>query len=238
MGDLVEMAAGSPALATDLLTPALRQSLNVATEADLTDEQYQLVQQFALAPCPPADKPTNDEFDKIIVAMAVVLKKPNVSHDQGRLKIGVYRKVLGNLSLTALTSAANTALQTLEWMPTPAELLRLSEGHRGEAQRLHARASVLRRNRGQRIHEETILALRVQRLSHDDLQNLPERTAQIAETQGLILTMSDGTRHYRTAETIRAQREERERGFAEEMSASRAHAHAGETDHDGGAENG
>lgn len=223
MGDLVEMAGGSTALATDLLTPALRQSLAVESEAELDDQQFAIVAQFASLPCPPADQPTHDEFDKIIVAMAVVLKKPNASLDHGRLKIGVYRKVLGRLSLTALTAAANTALETLQWMPTPAELLTLAKGHTGEAQRLHSKACILRRNRTQRIHDDTLRQVEAKALSHDDLQALGEFTARCAFTQGLIVTTMDGTRHYRSAETIKLVEEERKRAFeAEDMSGSRA----------------
>lgn len=218
----------------DLLTPALRQSLNVASEAELDDQQFAIVSHFASLPCPPPDKPTHDEFDKIIVAMAVVLKKPNASLDHGRLKIGVYRKVLGNLSLTALSAAATAALETLQWMPTPAELLTLAKGHSGEAQRLHSKACVMRRNRAQRIHDETLRQVAAKTISHDDLQHLGEFTARCAITQGLIITMRDGSRHYRTAETIQQADEERKRAFeAEGMSGSRAGG--AET---GGAENG
>ena len=155
--------------------------------------------------------------------MAVVLKKPHASLDHGRLKIGVYRKVLGRLSLTALSAAASRALETLEWMPTPAELLKLAQGHSGEAQRLHAKACIMRRNRAQRVHDETLRQVAAKTLSHDDLQNLGEFTARCAVTQGLIITMMDGTHHYRSAETIAQADAERKRAFeAEEINGSRA----------------
>lgn len=223
MGDLVTMANEGHVPAMGSLTPALRKSLDGGNEADLSPEQFALVVQFANAPCPTPERGTADQINRIITALASVLKSPNVSSDHGKLKLAVYRKALERVPLVALEGAANHAIQTLEWMPTPAEIIKLAEGRHSEAQHLHAKACAFRRNRAQRLHEETLRTIRNRELSHDDLQRVDEFTARVADTQGLIVTMMDGTRHYRTRETIHAQMEERERANeAAKMSGARA----------------
>lgn len=210
MGDLVSMAEGTPpALATGSLTPALRQSLKIGKEAELTDEEFALVSQFASLPCPPAATLTAPKINEIITALALVLKSPPGPMEHGRLKLAIYRKALAKLSLGALQIAANRAIETLEWMPTPAELLRLAMGFEGDEQKLHARARVMRQRRAQRLHEEAISQIRDKALSDDDLQKLTPFTAQVAETQALVVVLPSGTILYRTAETMRRCEDER-----------------------------
>ena len=237
MDDLVTLAGASNALAMDLLTPALRQSLNVRAEEDLTNEQFAIVAQFANLPAPPPTLPTVDQFDKIIIAVAAVLKKPNVSHNHGKLKLGVYRKALEKVSHHALQAAANKAIATREWMPTPAEFLQLAKGHEEEALRLHAKAKTMRRNRAQRLMESDIRSISNRSMEADRLQHLPERTARIAETQGYIVILMDGTRLYRSRETIQRAQEERDREMreirAEDERLSRAQSDYSEEENDG-----
>ena len=183
------------------------------SEETLSDEQFAIVAAFASQPAPPALKPTDEEINKIITTLASVLKSPTTSINHGKLKLAVYRKALSRLSLTAIQAAANRAIETLEWFPTPSEMLRLANGHEGEAQRLWGRAVAMKRNRLQRLMEEALAGLKAKSMSFDDMQALPQRTAEIAETQGLILIRMDGSRHYRTPELLREDAEERKRAW-------------------------
>lgn len=212
MGDLVTMANSGGALEMGSLTPALMQSLK-ATEADLTDEQFALVEQFALGPKPPMVVAEPDELNRIITAIASVLKQPTVSIDHGKLKLAIYRKALARVPLVALQHAANIAIETLEWMPTPSELLKLARGHEGEAQRAHERANAMTRNRRQRMMDETLSAIARKDYPESELANLHPQWASIAETRALIVILMDGTRLYRNRDTIQRAQEDRDREF-------------------------
>lgn len=189
------------------------QSLKVASEADLTDEQFALVVQFAQTPRPPAVRGSADQITEIITAIASVLKHPATSTGHGKLKLAIYRKTLEAVPLVALQAAANIAVSTLEWMPTPAELLKLARGHDSNAQRAHDRARSLARHRAQRIMDETLRALAKREVSEEHLAGLPEHIARIAETQASIIILMDGTRLYRNRESVARAQEERDREF-------------------------
>lgn len=188
------------------------QSLKVAEE-DLTDEQFALVAQFAHGPKPPMVVAEPDVLNQLITAIASVLKQPTVSMDHGRLKLAVYRKALARVPLVALQHAANIAIETLEWMPTPSELLKLARGHEGEAQRAHDRAGTLCRQRRQRQMDETLALIAKREFPESDLASLHEQWASIAQTRGDIIILMDGTRLYRNRETIQRAQEERDREF-------------------------
>ena len=213
MGDLITMANNGTAVEMGSLTPALMQSLKVASEADLTDEQFALVVQFAQTPRPPAVRGSADQITEIITAIASVLKHPATSTGHGKLKLAIYRKTLEAVPLVALQAAANIAVSTLEWMPTPAELLKLARGRDSDAQRAHDRAATLCRHRRQRIMDETLRSLAKRELSEEHLASLPEHIARIAETQASIIILMDGTRLYRNRESVARAQEERDREF-------------------------
>lgn len=194
------------------MTLALMQSLKVAEE-DLSDEQFAIVAQFAASPRPPALPANPDELTQIITAMASVLKQPNVSIDHGKLKMAIYRKTLARVPLVAIQAAANIAVSTLEWMPTPAELLKLARGHDSDAQRAHDRASLMKRNRAQRMMDETLDRIARKDYPECDLANLHEQWASIAHTRGYIVILMDGTRLYRNRETIQRAQEERDKAI-------------------------
>ena len=187
------------------------QLLKVETEASLTNEQFALVEQFAQLPRPLAAKASADQLNEIITAIASVLKHPATSTGHGKLKLAVYRKALESVPLVSLQAAANIAVSTLEWMPTPSELLKLARGRGSDAQRAHDRATLLKRNRAQRIMEETLASIARNDYPESELANLHAQWASIAETRGHIVILMDGTRLYRNRDTIKRAQEELDR---------------------------
>lgn len=183
---------------------------NVKDERELSDEQFSLVARIAAGPPPALPTVTDDDMRKLIGTMAGTLKAPRSSSDEGRLKLAVYKRMLGHLPLAALQHATHTALATLEWMPTPAEILKLAEKFTAPERFAHARAQRLARDRRQRIFEETLRNCKDHTLSHDELQALPDHVAQVAQTQASIIIRSTGERVYRTRETVQADLKERE----------------------------
>ncbi len=212
MGNLVTVD-GSASGTTVSITPPMRQFLSATSEADLTDEQFAVVAAFADESRPIMPAATPDQIGDIILALASTLKAANTDEDQGKMKFALYRRALADVPHTALQTAANIALRTLEWMPTPAELLKLATGRDSEIQRAHDRAVWMRRERAQRMMRETMDKLAAKEIPEADLGGLNDRLAQIAMTRGHILALPDGTRLYRTPESIERADEMRKAGM-------------------------
>lgn len=176
----------------------------VSDERELTDEQFAIVESFAEAPPPALTMVQDEDVRKLIGIMAGTLKAARTSTDEGRLKLSVYKRMLGHLPLSALNHATERALATLEWMPTPAELLKLAEEHTAPELRLHNRAKALARHRRQRLFEEELKRIARRELSDADLQELDDYTAKVAQTQGNLIIRLDGSRQYRSKETMLA----------------------------------
>lgn len=173
-----------------------------ADERDFTDEQFAMIAQFASAPLPALPTASTEEIGKLMATMASTLKRARTEHDQGRLKVAVYVRMLQHLPHDALKFAAHRALATLEWMPSPAELLKLAEQYAAPEHLAHGRARVMAARRTQRLFEETLRKAKDRTLTHEELQALPDHTARVAETQASIIIRMDGERVYRTKENI------------------------------------
>lgn len=186
-------------------TPAARILTNTADEFDLSDEEFAIVARVASEPAPVIPVATEDEINAIVGALAGTLKAARTSLSQGRLQRGVYRKVLGHLTREALKSAADQALRTCDWMPSPSELLKLAEGHKATETLLHGRAVALTRNRRQRLFDLTLAELRERKLPEASLADLDPHTAKVAETQGSIVILPDDRRLYRCKASIELQ---------------------------------
>lgn len=179
------------------------------SEADLSDEQFHAIARFAASPPPALPLASPDELREMIAFLAGSLKAPRTGLEAGKIKLGAYRIALADQPKAALTHAVQMAIRTMEWLPAPAELLKLAKEHTAPEIALHAKACALARNRRQRQFEETLDRLKKRELSHDDLQALPDHIATVARTQGSILIRMDGSRQYRTKETIMADLKER-----------------------------
>lgn len=180
----------------------MRKCLSATSETDLTDDQFAIVAAFADAPRPIMPEATPDQISDILLALASALKMQNHGDDHGKMKSALYRKALAGVPHEALQTAANIALRTLEWMPTPAELLKLATGRDSEIQRAHDRAVWMRRERAQRMMRETMEKLAAKEIPEAELGSLNERLIQIATARGYVFTTRDGTRLYRTKENL------------------------------------
>lgn len=166
---------------------------NVKDERELTPEQFALVERIAEGPPPALPIATDDDVRKLIGTMAGTLKAARTSTDEGRLKLAVYKRMLGHLPLAALQHATHRALATLEWMPTPAELLKLAEGYCGPEKLAHSRARRLARDRHQRLFEERCKAIRSRTIPADELHTLTEAEIRHGLTHHALLRELDGT---------------------------------------------
>lgn len=187
-------------------------------ERDLTEHALAIVQAIALAPAPRPPLATDDDVRNVIGALAGTLKAPRTSREEGQLKLGMYRKALaGHLSGEALSYAGDRALRTLQWMPTPAELIDLAKPYTSKLETLHSKARWLCRERAQRLMDETLKAIARHSLPEADLASLPDRWLAIAETQGGIMRHLDGRFTYRSREAIAEDRAKRQAAHDEWM---------------------
>ncbi len=166
---------------------------NVKDERELTDEQFALVERIAEGPPPALPIVTEDDVRKLIGTMAGTLKAARTSTDEGRLKLAVYKRMLGHLPLAALQHATHRALATLEWMPTPAEILKLAEGYCGPEKLAHSRARRLARDRAQRLFEERCKAIRDRTFPTDQLHTLSDMEIRHGLTHRAFLREMDGS---------------------------------------------
>lgn len=177
---------------------------SLESEAGLSDEQFRAIARFAASPPPALPTATEDEMREMIAFLAGSLKAPRTGLEAGKIKLGAYRLALAGQPKAALTYAVQTAIRTLEWLPAPAELLKLAESYAAPERRAHAKAQWIERTRRQRLFEETLRKCSKRELSHDELQALPDHTAKVAQTQGSIVIRLNGERVYRTKETVEA----------------------------------
>lgn len=193
-------------MATEIATVAQTASLTLAPnseastllaivkdERELTDEQFALVARIAEGPPPALPIVSEDDVRKLIGTMAGTLKAARTSTDEGRLKLAVYKRMLGHLPLAALQHATHRALATLEWMPTPAEILKLAEGYCGPERLAYSRAQRLARDRRQRLFEERCKAIRSRTIPADELHTLTELEIRHGLAHRALLCELDGT---------------------------------------------
>lgn len=161
-------------------------------ERELSDEQFALIARAASEPAPVLPTAGPRDIGKLIATMAATLKKPRVAADEGRLKIAVYIRMLAHVPHAALKHATERALATLEWMPTPAELLKLAEAYTAPERQAHAMARILADRRRQREFEELLSRLASGDVDQTEIGALPERIKRIAAERGHLRRMDDG----------------------------------------------
>lgn len=174
------------------------------TEASLSDEQFRAVAAFAAAPPPVLPLPTPDEFRELIAFLAGSLKAPRTGVEAGKIKLGAYRLALDGIPKAAITHAVQVSILTLEWLPAPAELLKLARSFTAPEQRAHERAKAMTFARRQRLFDQTLRNIRERKLLTEELTALDDHTAKVAETQGTLIIRLDGSRQYRDKETLLA----------------------------------
>lgn len=162
-------------------------------EADLSDEQFCAIERFAASPPPALPIVTPDELREMIAFLAGSLKAPRTGVEAGKIKLGAYRLALADQPKAALTHAVQVAIRTMEWLPAPAELLKLAEGYCGPEKLAHSRARRLARDRRQRLFEERCKAIRSRTFPVDQLNTLTELEIRHGITHRALLRELDGT---------------------------------------------
>lgn len=163
------------------------------SEADLSDEQFHAIARFAASPPPALPLASPDELREMIAFLAGSLKAPRTGLEAGKIKLGAYRLALADQPKAALTHAVQVAIRTMEWLPAPAELLKIAEAYCGPEKLAHSRARRLYRDRCQRLFEERCKAIRSRTFPVDQLHTLSETEIRVGLSSRTLLRELDGT---------------------------------------------
>lgn len=187
-----EIAVGATASLT--LAPNDAQALLATSdERELTDEQFVIVERIAEAPPPALPAATDDDVRAVIGSLSTVKKRRNTSLQEGRLQLGLYRKVLTGIPAAALKHAGDVFLRKPGWMPEPAEVLEEANRYLAPETRLHTRARYLARMRLQRLWEAKCKSIKDGTFPSDQLHTLTEQEIRIGIMARTILTELDGS---------------------------------------------
>lgn len=171
----------------------LLESSATAGIIEIGEDELRAIIAFADAPPPALPAATEDDVREMVAFLAATLKAPRTGIDGGRIKLGAYRLTLTGKPKAAIQHATETAIRTLEWMPTPAELLRLVDGYLAPEHRAHTRARYIARTMRQRAHEDRCKAIRSRSLPPDEIAALKGMELAYAITQRAALVELDGT---------------------------------------------
>lgn len=176
--------------------------LNAPDETALDDVTFESVSRFALEPCPAMPCAAQDEFRRVIMALAGVLKSARTSDEQGKLQLAMYWRALQDVELFRLQLAAEHFIKTAEWMPTPGQIRTQALTYVHPVYRAHARAGMFLRERRHRLFEERMLALRDRTLDQAALDALADHEREAALKRDLITPRPEGGVTYRTREAL------------------------------------
>lgn len=167
--------------------------MSCESEADLSDEEFQQIAIFAQSPPPAVPTASEDDVRECIAFLASTLKAPRNGADTNRVKLGAYRLALAGIPKPALTHAVQVAIRTMEWLPAPAELLKIAEAYCGPEKLAHSRARRIYRDRCQRLFEERCKAIRSRTFPVEQFGTLTESEIRHGLSNRALLRELDGT---------------------------------------------
>lgn len=161
--------------------------------ARLSDTLLGKLEVIANCPLPAETSCSEDHFNQVMRSLSIL---PRRSDDEvtGRLRAGLYHRMLAGFSNAALSHLCEQALATCKFFPTISECMALLQGFDNRALAKLAREkarNALRREKQTRM-EETMDALARGLLDGDAIAELPEWWRKVAETRALVWNDGDG----------------------------------------------
>ena len=156
--------------------------------ARLDDRALDRVKAIAAAPLPTLPAADKQHFARALRALDAALPKRHSDDVSGDLMAEVYARRLGHFPNAAISYLFNTAIDRCKWFPTVAECLEILEGWKRSDKVTRRRGTARRIVEGemeQRL-SEAMEALEKQRLSQDEINDLPERFRKIAVERCLL----------------------------------------------------
>jgi hypothetical protein len=163
--------------------------------ARLDDETLAAAQALAVAPLPTLEPCDRDHFNQCLRVMLAVLPKRNSDDVSGKLLISAYQKKLGGYPTDQISYLADQATAKCEWFPSIAECISLMQGWKRNDDPVHVRRraeTAVRRELEARM-DETMARLAAGQCDQAEIDALPIRWKEIAETRSYLWRHQDGT---------------------------------------------
>lgn len=129
-----------------------------------------------------------DDLDDRIDLMLTLPRQKIEGEVAGALKFESYHVVLGNLPLVQIDWMVREVLRTCEWMPSPAQCLKIAE--RWQRSDVATQARALAEGKVRREHQarldENRHRLQRERCEQDWIDALPDRHREVFEVEGLL----------------------------------------------------
>jgi hypothetical protein len=171
-----------------------------APPARLDDRQLAAVETLANAPLPALPSCGPDHFTKCMRALAT-LPRQHSDEIKGEMQFTLYRKMLGSFPEQALSFLCETALLECDWFPTIKQCRDIiGRWNRSDQPVLdQARAEYLARAERQTRFDEAMARLVGGDADQAEIDAMPDRWKQIAETRSLLWRHEDGSYSLRLA---------------------------------------
>lgn len=143
----------------------------------------------APVPCDASD------FAKLMRSLSIL---PSRADDEvtGKLRLGIYHRMMGQYPRAAIAYMVETALSTLDWFPTPKQCLEILSGWKDREAVEHKHrtmmaASAVRQERQSRLND-VMEALYRRDLDQAQIDALPDQVKAIGAERGFLRLHDDG----------------------------------------------
>lgn len=161
--------------------------------ADMSESDIRAIIAFADGPPPALQAATEDDVREMVAFLAATLKAARTGIDGGKIKLGAYRLTLTGKPKAAIQHATQTAIRSMEWMPTPVEFIRLVDAYLAPEHRAHTRAQYLTREHRRMEAADRIKAIRSRTFPPDQFHTLTEQELLIGIIGRAFIKDLDGT---------------------------------------------
>lgn len=180
----------------------------------LSDGLMAHLEMIVSCPLPPDVSCDDGHFAQVMRSLSILPRRAD-DEISGKLRTGLYERMLGGFSDEGLSYMCERVLATCTFFPSIAECLKILEkwDNRALAKQAQEKAKNALRHERQFRMEETMLSLMKGELDGDAIAALPEGIRDIALTRALIWADPDGTFRPRPDPDAAAMRERAQRNL-------------------------
>lgn len=151
------------------------------------------LREWAAIPAPPAPRATRSQILDMIEHLDASLPSQNADEGSAEKRISVLANILAEYTADEVAFMARTAVKTLKWFPTVVECLEIIKRYRAPATEQEIALSDCRH-----FLQAKLEAFRVDMAEGKPIAgDIPERWKRIAENDGSLRLLPDGTFEHR-----------------------------------------
>lgn len=159
----------------------------------LDDRQLAAAEALANSPLPILPPCDDDSFAKAMRSLSMLPRRGD-DEATGKLRVAIYRRMLGQHSKEAIMFMTERAIATLDWFPTPKQCLDILAQWKRNDGDVHnrARAAAMVRDELRARFDDTMAALERRDLDQDQIDALSPRMRDIGVERGFLRLHDDG----------------------------------------------